>query len=279
MTTELAARPFGGLLREWRVRRRMSQLELANDAEISTKHLSFLETGRARPSRQMLLRLAACLDVPLRGRNGLLQSVGFPPIFEERVFTAPALGVVRRNVEAMLSAYDPDPAVAVDRHWAVVAANRAATHLVDGTEPALLRQPANMLRLLLHPAGMAPRIVNLGQWRAHIIARLRRQIESNGDPVLMDLLEEIRAYPGVRTFGSSAAEEERDSIAIPLRIATMDGVLSFHQMTTVFTASIDITLSELSIETFLPANAQTASAMRQARRPDATQARLGGVMA
>lgn len=277
MTSELTARRFGELLREWRVRRRMSQLELANDADLSTKHLSFLETGRSRPSRRMLLRLAACLEVPLRDRNGLLQSAGYPPMFEERAFTEPALCMVRRNVEAVLAAHDPDPALAVDRHWTVVAANRAVAHLVGGAETTLLRPPANMLRLLLHPAGIASRIINLAQWRTHIIARLRRQIDSNGDAVLMELLEEIRTYPNVRT--SAAAEAERHLVAVPLRIATIDGILSFHGTTTVFTAPIDITLAELSIEAFLPADAQTARAMKRALERDTMQPHLASAMA
>jgi transcriptional regulator with XRE-family HTH domain len=240
----------------------MSQLDLACDAEISTKHLSFLETGRSRPSRSMLLHLAGCLDVPLRDRNVLLAAAGYAPVFQERDFNEPALDLVRRNVEVVLAAHDPNPALAVDRHWIMLAANRGVAHLVAGAEPTLLRPPVNILRLCLHPAGLASRIVNLTQWRAHVIARLRRQIDVSGDGTLMDLLEEIRDYPSPRVAGSAAAEEERDLIATPFRLATIDGVLSFLSTTTLFGTPIDITLSELTIEAFLPADARTAEIMR-----------------
>jgi transcriptional regulator with XRE-family HTH domain len=268
LSTETAVRALGVHLREWRRMRRMSQLDLASDAEISTKHLSFLETGRSRPSRAMLLHLAACLDVPLRERNILLAAAGFAPVFEERALCAPALHNIRRNVGIILTAHDPNPALAVDRHWTVHAANRAVTYLMAGAEPMLLRPPVNVLRLLLHPAGLASRIVNLTQWRAHMTTRLRRQIDLNGDATLVDLLEEIRDYPSSRG-NTSPDREECDRIAIPLRLATVDGVLSFFSTTTVFGAPVDITLSELAIEAFLPADAQTAETMRQiAQQPE-----------
>jgi transcriptional regulator with XRE-family HTH domain len=241
----------------------MSQLDLACDADISTKHLSFLETGRSRPSRQMLLHLAACLDVPLRDRNVLLGAAGFAPVFRERSFNEPALDLVRRNVEIVLGAYDPNPALAVDRHWTMLAANRAVAHLVAGAEPTLLRPPVNVLRLSLHPAGLASRIVNLAEWRAHVIARLRRQIDVTGDAVLMDLLEELRDYPCPRGPGSPGPQDEGGMIAIPFRLATIDGILSFFSTTTMFGTPVDITVSELAIEAFLPADAETAEAMRR----------------
>ncbi len=261
----------------------MSQLDLACDAEISTKHLSFLETGRSRPSRQMLLHLAGCLDVPLRDRNVLLAAAGFAPMFQERAFNEPALDVVRRSVETILAAHDPNPALAVDRHWTLLAANRAVAHLVAGAEPTLLRPPVNVLRLSLHPAGLASRIVNLTQWRTHVIARLRQQIDASGDAMLMDLLEEIRDYPGVRDPGTAAQEDESGMIAIPFRLATIDGMLSFFSTTTLFGTPIDITVSELAIEAFLPADTETADIMRRlAQRGDKpTDARspTGGPMA
>lgn len=241
----------------------MSQLELACDADISTKHLSFLETGRSKPSRQMVLHLAACLDVPLRGRNVLLSAAGFAPVFGERGFNEPALGMVRRDVETVLAAHDPNPALAMDRHWTMLAANRAVAHLVAGAEPTLLRPPVNVLRLSLHPAGLASRIVNLGQWRAHIIARLRRQIEVSGDGVLTDLLEEVRDYPVPRNSGPPGRENEHDMIAIPFQLSTIDGVLSFFSTTTLFATPVDITVAELAIEAFLPADAETAAVMRR----------------
>ena len=241
----------------------MSQLDLACDADISTKHLSFLETGRSRPSRQMVLHLAACLEVPLRDRNVMLREAGFAPVFQERSFQEPALSQVRRNVETVLAAHDPYPALAVDRHWTMLAANRAVAHLVAGAEPALLRPPVNVLRLSLHPAGLASRIVNLTQWRAHVIARLRRQIDISGDAVLMDLLEELRDYPVPRGQTSPGPEDEGGMIAIPFRLATIDGVLSFFSTTTLFGTPADITVSELAIEAFLPADPETAEVMRR----------------
>jgi len=241
----------------------MSQLDLACDADISTKHLSFLETGRSRPSRQMLLHLAACLDIPLRGRNAMLGAAGFAPVFQERAFSEPAFDLVRRNVEVVLAGHDPYPALAVDRHWTMLAANRPVAHLLDGAEPTLLRPPVNVLRLSLHPAGLASRIINLAQWRAHVIARLRRQIDVTGDAVLMDLLEEIRDYPNPTAVGPPGLEDESGMIAIPFRLATIDGVLSFFSTTTLFGTPVDITVSELAIEAFLPADAGTADIMRR----------------
>jgi transcriptional regulator with XRE-family HTH domain len=264
LSTENSTLTLGVLLREWRRRRRMSQLDLACDAEISTKHLSFLETGRSRPSRQMVLHLAGCLDVPLRDRNVMLTAAGFATVFQERSFNEPALDLVRRNVETVLAAYDPYPALAVDRHWTMLAANRAVAHLVAGAEPSLLRPPVNVLRLSLHPAGLASRIVNLAQWRAHVIARLRRQIDVSGDVALSDLLEEVRDYPGPRGVGPA---EDHDQIAVPFRLATIDGELSFFSTTTMFGTPVDITVSELAIEAFLPADAQTAEIMRRVARP------------
>jgi transcriptional regulator with XRE-family HTH domain len=279
VTKETFASPFGGLLREWRCWRRMSQLALARDADISIKHLRFLETGRSRPSREMLLHLAACLDMPLRDRNKLLGAAGFAPMFQERSFDEPALRQVRRNVELVLTAHDPNPALAMDHHWTMLAANRAVAHLVAGAEPMLLRPPVNMLRLLLHPAGLGCRVVNLAQWRAHVIARLRRQIDVSGDAVLMDLLEELFDYPGPRGTHSPNPTDESASIAIPFRLATINGVLSFFSTTTLFGAPVDITVSELTIEAFLPADAGTAEIMRLAGLPGEIrqQVRAGGV--
>jgi transcriptional regulator with XRE-family HTH domain len=258
----------------------MSQLDLAGDAEISTKTLSTLETGRSRPDRQTLLHLTACLDVPLRARNRILSAAGFAPVFPDRSYDEPALELVRRNVETILAAHDPNPAFAVDRHWTMLAANRAVANLVAGAEQSLLRPPVNVLRLLLHPAGLASRVVNLPQWRAHMIARLRRQIDVFGDAVLMDLLEELRDYPRVRGNGSQAPEDEGGMLAIPFRLATIDGVLSFFCTTTVFGTPVDITVSELAIEAFLPADAQTAEIMRRVAHQTETgqQVRQGGAL-
>lgn len=263
MTPEQVPQTFGQALREWRQRRRMTQLQLACDAEISAKHLSFLETGRARPSESMLLHLAMCLDIPLRYRNILLHTAGFDPVFVERAFSEPTFGMLRRSVEAVLSAHEPHPTLAIDRHWTMLAFNRAVAHMLAGAEPALLRPPVNVLRLFLHPAGLAPRIVNLAQWRAHLIARLRRQIDAGGDSVLMDILEEIRDYPGVPAGVAASSGDGHDAIAIPFRLATIDGVLSFFSTTMIFGTPVDITVDELAIETFLPADSSTAQIMRR----------------
>ena len=185
----------GDLLREWRQRRRMSQLDLSLEAEISTKHLSFLETGRSQPSREMVLNLAEQLEIPLRERNVLLVAAGFAPVFAERKLEDPALQAARKAMDLVLAGHEPYPALAVDRHWTLVAANAAVGRLIAGADPALLRPPVNVLRLSLHPKGMALAIANLPEWRAHLLARLRRQIEVSADPVLAELLGELSAYP------------------------------------------------------------------------------------
>jgi transcriptional regulator with XRE-family HTH domain len=260
--TGVRAQHLGELLREWRRVRRLSQLDLACSAEISTKHLSLLETGRSQPSRQMLLHLAACLEVPLRGKNVLLSAAGLDPLYEERAFDAPALDQIRHTIGTVLAAHDPHPAVVVDRHWSMLSANRAVSYLVAGVESVLLRPPVNMMRLLLHPAGLASRIFNLAQWREHVIARLRRQIDLAGDPTLTDLLEEIRDYP-CPSRRTSSDQAENDAVAMPLRIATIDGVLSFFWTTTRFEAPVDITVAELGIEAFFPSDAETALVLQR----------------
>jgi transcriptional regulator with XRE-family HTH domain len=263
LLTETAAHDLGGLLREWRTKRRISQLDLACDAEISTKQLGFLESGRSRPSRRVLLDLAACLQVPLRDQNTLLEAAGFSPTFLQHAFSAPALHVVRRSVEILLASHEPNPALVVDRHWTMLTANRAVAHLVAGAEPMLLRPPVNFLRLFLHPAGLASRIVNLAQWRNQVMGRLRRQADASGDKVLTDLLEEIRDYPN--PCGAACSDPaDTDTVAVPLRLATFDGVLSFFNTTTSFATPLDVTVAELAIEAFLPADGATAASMRQA---------------
>ena len=264
------AQTMGELLRTWRRRRGASQLELACDAEMNPRQLSMFETGRLQPSRQIILHLAACLEIPLGDRNALLAAAGYTPAFAARAFSEPALSMVRRSVETVLAAHDPNPALAVDRHWTLLAANRAVASLVAGAEPTLLRPPVNVLRLSLHPAGLASRIVNLTQWRAHVLAKLRRQIAVTDDPVLADLLDEIRDYPDA-SGGSVDGEQDPDMIAVPLRLATISGILSFFSTTTLFSASVDITVSGLAIEAFLPADDQTAEAMRRIAQPTEAQ--------
>jgi transcriptional regulator with XRE-family HTH domain len=267
MTSIIAAgsspRPIGALLREWRQRRRLSQLDLACEAEISTKHLSFLETGRSVPSRDMVLHLAERLEVPLRARNALLNAAGFAPVFPERPLDDAALAVARQAIDLVLTGHEPHPALAVDRHWCMAAANRAIAPLIVGVDPALLQPPVNVLRLGLHPAGLAPRTVNLPEWRGHLLDRLRQQIDVSGDPVLVDLLAELRSYPAPEGHTPHAANRELANVAMPFRLATDAGILSFFSTTTVFGTPVDITLSELALECFFPADRTTADAMRR----------------
>jgi len=260
-----SSRTVGDLLREWRQRRRMSQLLLAAEAEISTRHLSFVESGRALPSREMLMHLAERLEVPLRARNALLVAAGYAPLFRERPLSDPQLNAAREAVEMVLKGHEPYPALAIDRHWTLVAANRALAPLVADAQPALLAAPVNALRLSLHPDGIASSIVNWHSWRAHLLARLQRQIEVSGDATLAALYEELVAYPPPAGAGHAAKDEGADlnQIAVPLRLQTRLGVLSFFSTTTVFGTPVDITLSELAIEAFFPADAQTADALRE----------------
>jgi len=262
-TTASASRPVGDLLREWRQRRRMSQLDLACEAEISTKHLSFLETGRATPSRDMVLHLAEQLDVPLRARNALLNAAGYAPVFPERQLDDPAMAAARQAIDLVLAGHEPHPALAVDRHWCMAAANRAVAPLMVGVDPVLLRSPVNVLRVSLHPGGLAPRTVNLAEWRAHLLAGLRQQIEVSGDPVLVDLLAELRGYDVPAGPSPRATSPDSATVAVPFRLATDHGVLSFLSTITVFGTPIDVTLSELALECFYPADQATAEAMRQ----------------
>lgn len=253
---------FGTLLREWRRRRHVSQLDLALDAEISSRHLSFIETGRSQPSREMVLRLGEQLDLPLRERNVLLLAAGYAPVYPERPLDDPALRSVRAMIDRVLKGHEPFPAVAIDRHWTLVAANAAVPPLLAGCEAALLAPPVNVLKLSLHPAGLSARIANLPEWREHLLSRLRRQLAHSADPVLAALMSELSSYPApssdrrTPSLGDDAAE-----IAVPLQIATDAGVLSFLSTSMVFGTPRDITLSELAIEAFFPADAFTLAAL------------------
>jgi len=246
--------PVGEQLRAWRGRRRLSQLDLALDAEISARHLSFLETGRSRPSRPMLMRLADRLAIPARDRNLLLVAAGFAPALPERALDDPALAAAKRAVDLVLKAHEPFPALAVDRHWHMIAANAGVAPLLVGVAAHLLEPPVNVLRLSLHPEGAAPRIVNLAEWRAHIFHRLEAQIEASADQGLADLLAELRAFPG----GAVRPADAYGGVAVPLVLRAGEIELSFLSTTTMFGTPIDITLSELAIEAFLPADAGTA---------------------
>ncbi|PRY47750.1 transcriptional regulator with XRE-family HTH domain [Geodermatophilus tzadiensis] len=255
MTTTLRP-PVGALLRGWRQRRRLSQLDLATDAGVSARHLSFLETGRARPSREMVLRLAEQLDVPLRERNDLLLAAGFAPAYGRRGLDAPDMAAVTRALHLVLAAYEPFPALVVDRSWELVTANAGLALLTDGVAPHLLEPPANVLRVSLHPEGLAPRIANLPQWRAHVLHRLGREAHLTGDPGLAALHRELTALPG------GTDRSTPDGIAVPLRVRTGAGVLSFLSTVTTFGTAVDLTAAELSVEAFLPADAATAEAVR-----------------
>ncbi|NIE68416.1 helix-turn-helix transcriptional regulator [Burkholderia sp. Ax-1719] len=255
-------RSVGELLREWRVRRRMSQLLLATEAEISTRHLSFVESGRATPSREMVMHLAEQLDVPLRERNALLVAAGYAPMYRERPLDDPHLAAARDAVELVLRGHEPYPALAVDRHWNIVASNGALAPLIGDASPALLAAPINALRLSLHPEGIAPRILNWHAWRAHLLARLQRQIEASADDVLVKLHDELAAYPTPPGAAPASSEPIQHLIAVPLRVRSALGELSFYSATTVFGTPVDITLSELAIEAFFPADARTAEALR-----------------
>ena len=255
------SRDIGHHIRQWRQRRRMSQLDLALDAEISARHLSFLETGKAQPSREMVLHLCDCLEVPLRERNLLLTAAGYAPVFAQRRLDDPALKSARAAVEQVLRGHEPFPALAVDRAWTMVSANCAVMPLLTGLPAALLRPPVNVLRLSLHPDGLAPRIANLPQWRAHLIDRLRHQIEITADAGLISLLQELRDYPAPISR-TPAAPDEFGGIIVPLQLVTGSGTLSFLSTTTVFGTPVDVTLSELAIESFFPADDATARALQ-----------------
>jgi transcriptional regulator with XRE-family HTH domain len=252
----------GDHLREWRQRRRMSQLDLALEAEISARHLSFLETGRSMPSREMILRLAEQLSVPARERNVLLVSAGYAPVFPERGLDHPELGAARAAIEQVLEGHKPFPAFAIDRRWNIVASNGALLPMYEGVAPALMEAPVNALRLSLHPEGLAPRIANLAEWRAHLLARVRQQIDLTADPDLAGLLEELQAYPAPRPAHGRAANPPVPGVIVPFQLRMAGKVLSFFSTTMVFGTPIDITLSELAVESFFPADADTAAWVR-----------------
>lgn len=258
----LSAAAVGDHLREWRQRRRLSQLDLALDAEISTRHLSFLETGRAQPSRDMVLRLADQLEIPLRERNVILVAAGFAPVFPQRALDDPALVAARRAVDIILKGHEPFPALAVDRGWNLISANRMIAPLLEGVDPELLKPPMNVLRLTLHPKGLSQRVANLHEWRAHLLDRLRREVELTADPRLTELLTELKAYPIPGGQPPRRAFDEYGGVAIPFQLNTPAGVMSFFSTTTVFGTPVDVTLSELTLETFFPADAATGEALR-----------------
>ncbi|CAN5142053.1 helix-turn-helix transcriptional regulator [soil metagenome] len=255
-----ARRPAGQLLRDWRQRRRLSQLELSIQADISTRHLSFVETGRARPSRELLLHLAEELGLALRDRNHLLLAAGYAPVYSELALEAPEMTAVRTAVGQILTGHEPYPAVVVDRGWNLVEGNAAVAMFTAAAAPELLEPPVNVLRASLHPDGMAGRIVNLGEWRAHLLGRLRRQLELSGDAELAALYDELAGYPGgaPEPHGLPAG-----GLVTPLRIRHGDGELAFISTVATFGTPLDVTVAELMIESFFPADAVTAAVLRR----------------
>ncbi|WP_411095871.1 helix-turn-helix domain-containing protein [Streptomyces sp. 020-2-3H-GM] len=288
MTTAPPDTEVGPLLREWRERRRISQLELALRADSSARHISFVETGRSRPSEDMVLRLAEALDVPVRERNALLVMAGYAPRYAQTPLDAPAMSALRESLDRLLTAYEPYPALVVDGVYGVVAANRGIALLLEGVAERLLVPPVNAMRLTLHPEGLAPRIVNLPEWRADLLAQMERQIALVRSPALRELYEEVAAYPvperpantdrtdvreGPGGPGGSASAEGRAggeraaAFALPMRLEHGGRVLSFVSSIATFNTPMDVTVAELAIETFLPADRETAAYLHAHQSP------------
>ncbi|WP_237774000.1 helix-turn-helix domain-containing protein [Actinosynnema sp. ALI-1.44] len=253
---DVKQRPVGELLRQWREQRRLSQLALSIQADISTRHLSFMETGRSSPSRDMVLRLAEELDVPLRDRNQMLLAAGYAPVYGETSLDAPEMVAVRSAVRRILTGHEPYPACVVDRRWNLVDSNAATQLFTAGVAPELMRPPVNTLRLSLHPKGMAARIRNLGEWRAHLLARLRREIAVTADEVLRELYKEAMTYP----CDEPEVHQDND-VVVPLRIEYKGTELAFLSTISTFGTAADVTVAELAIESFFPADDETAEAL------------------
>lgn len=256
--TQAPDRTVGQLLREWRERRRLSQLDLSIRADISTRHLSFVETGRSRPTSEMILRLTDQLEVPLRERNSLLLAGGYAPAYPEHGLDEPALARVRAALRQVLTGHQPYPAVLINRWWELVDANASIAVLTAGAAPWLLEPPVNVLRLSLHPEGMAPRIINLGEWRAHLLGQLQRRADITGDDRLLALHDELRGYPG----GNSGPPSPTD-VVLPLRFQHGTQTLSFFSISATVGTATDVTVEELAIESFFPADESTATALRE----------------
>ncbi|MEV6168469.1 helix-turn-helix transcriptional regulator [Streptomyces sp. NPDC051954] len=255
-----AAEGVGPLLRAWRERRRVSQLELALRADSSARHISFVETGRSRPSEEMVLRLAEHLDVPVRERNALLLAAGYAPRYRETPLADPALDTLREGIERLIQGYEPYPAFVVDATYDVVAANRGILTLLEGLPESLLVPPLNAMRLTLHPEGLAPRIRNLREWRGHLLAQMERQIALQRSQPLRELYAEVAAYPVPEEAEAEPADEPSEPVppfALPMRIEHDGRVLSFISSISTFNTPMDVTVAELAIETLLPADPAT----------------------
>ena len=251
-----ATRPVGQLLREWREHRRLSQLDLAIQADISTRHLSFVETGRSKPTPEMILRLGEHLDVPLRERNTLLLAGGYAPAYPQHGLDEPELENVRSALKQVITAHLPYPALVVNRWWELVEANEAIGLFLDGCAPDLLEAPVNVLRLSLHPHGMSSRITNLPHWRAHLLTQLHKRADVMGDARLRELYAELAAYPG----GLATAPRHTD-VVLPLRFRHDAGELSFFSIASAVGTATDVTVEELAIEAFFPADERTAQVL------------------
>jgi transcriptional regulator with XRE-family HTH domain len=250
----------GGLLRDWRQRRRLSQLDLSNQATVSARHLSFVETGRSKPSRELVLHLAEHLDVPLRERNGLLVAAGYAPVYRQTPMDDVDMAPVRTAIDTVLRGHEPFPAIAVDRYHHVVSANDTAERLfVSRVAPHLLTEPINALRATLHPDGLARDIVNLAEFSAHLLAGLDREVEASADPLLAGLAAELRTYPGV---ADGAPTDVASRLFVPMVLRSDSGELRFFSTITTFGTPLDITIAELAIEAFFPADESTAAALR-----------------
>jgi len=261
-TTERAA--IGSMLRDWREDRRRSQLDLSIDVGVSTRHLSYVETGKAKPSPELVLALAEHLDVPLRERNTMLLAAGYAPRYQQTPLEDDALLSVRQALSDLISAHDPYPAVVVDRGWDVVMANTGAQGFLAGVAAHLAEPPMNVYRVTLHPDGMAPRIENLAEWSHHLLATLDRQVAVTRDPRLRALLEEVSDYPNIKPLGAAwRTRSDVPTVLVPLRLRVGDEpgatVLSWFSTNTSIGTPVDITLEELHVELFHPADRATAS--------------------
>jgi transcriptional regulator with XRE-family HTH domain len=250
--------PLGMLLKDWRRRRRLSQLDLALEAGVSARHLSFVETGRSKPSREMVLHLAEQLEVPLRDRNHMLLAAGYAPAYGEHPLDSPEMEPVREALDGVLAGHMPFPAIVVDRYWTLIGANEALATVLGGVAPELMEPPVNTLRVALHPDGMAPSILNLGDYRRHLLDRLKREAALTADPKLVELHAELSEYPAPPAPPAPAYPE----IAVPMRLRTEHGELAFFSTIATFGTALDVTLAELSIEAFFPADAETAAVLR-----------------
>jgi transcriptional regulator with XRE-family HTH domain len=266
MSAQAATAPrtgVGPLLREWRRRRRRSQLELALDAGVSARHISFLETGRSNPSREMVIGLADNLEMPLRDRNELLIAAGFAPEYRELAYEDPDLEPVRAAIDQVLAGQDPYPALVVDRHWELINGNRGLGLLTEGVAPHLLEPPANAMRIALHPEGMGPRILNYGEWRHRILRRIERQSRLTGEAAMAELHEELAALPVPEGGEYTANSEHEHDVFMPLLLRGFEGEeLNFFSTVATFGTAVDVTVAELSIESFFPVDDVTSAACR-----------------